>query len=172
MNKRRILPIVLMIGMLLSLAAFATSCTTEEETITVSVRIVGLDNDILCGTEDGGNEVIVTGKDLTVKDALEQAGKDIGLTVRYSSDGNKPIQIGEYIDREFTGVAVSDDEDDEEDDEDIDGEAEEVDEENHEDELWYWEYTLNGAEAAGSSVQKISEGDVIVWNWKKFEMSN
>lgn len=68
MNKKRILSIVLLAGMLLTFISLAAACSNKNETLIVQVKIVGLDDDLICD-----KEVIVTGADLTVKNALEQA---------------------------------------------------------------------------------------------------
>ena len=162
MNKKQILSIALLVGMLLTVLSFATACSNTEETVTVHVKIIGLDNDILCD-----KEVAVTGRDLSVRDSLEQACEDVGVTLRFSLDGTKPVQIGEYIDLSDTGLVFDDDEE-----EKAEEEAEEVIEEAQDaesvtdDDLWYWAYTINGAEATvGSNAQKINEGDKIEWTW-------
>ena len=172
MNRKPILSIVLLLSMLLALLSFTVSCDTAEETITVHVTIKGLEDELLCD-----KDVAVTGKDLSVKNALEQACIDIGLTLTYSSDGKKPIQIGEYVD---IGELDALEEEPVEGEEAAEGEEvaeeeaaeEEVAEVTDDSNLYYWDYKVNGADPTqgGSSVQSIVEGDQIVWTWSKFDV--
>ena len=170
MNRKPILSIVLLLSMLLALLSFTVACDTAEETITVHVTIKGLEDELLCD-----KDVAVTGKDLSVKNALEQACIDIGLTLTYSSDGKKPIQIGDYIDiGELDAVEDEVEEAAEGEEEVAEEEAaeEEVAEVTDDSNLFYWDYKVNGADPTqgGSSVQSIVEGDQIVWTWSKFDV--
>lgn len=164
MKRKQIFSILLLAGMLLSMMALGIACTTKEESVTVHLKISNPEtSDVLCD-----KDVVVTGKDLSVKDALSQACDDVALTLVFSDDGKKPVQIGDYVDQQDAAIA-----NEEEPAETVEGEepaeteapAEETTDEAL---LYYWEYTLNGVEATvGADAQKIVEGDNIEWIWTK-----
>ena len=157
-KKRSIISFLLIIAMVFAMTAL-TACgggaDEEVEIRTISVKIVGADNNVLSELDVAIENVPSA---ITVYAAVYKAAQIEELSFVYDDDYDFIQEIGIYGSAEEAAATIPTSVDDE-------GTVTEIDDGSY----WYWGWKVNGEEIIGSSAKeyKLNNGDKVLVEWLK-----
>ena len=157
-STKNIISVLLIIAMAFTLTALTACNSAEDEVeqeITVNVKIVGANNQVL---SERDVTMLNVPSELTVYAAIATACDIEEIEFAYDDDFHIINQIGIYGTPEEAVATVPTEVDEE-------GNVTEIDDGS----MWYWGYKVNGVEEKGTSAKekKLSDGNAILVEWLK-----